>query len=71
MILDKLELIELTGRRVKSAQVRALRYMGIEHRMRPDGSIAVLKAHVEQLLGATNPTVNRRTEEIEPNWSAM
>lgn len=69
MILDKYELIELTGRRVKSAQVRVLRYMGIEHRMRPDGSVAVLKAHVEQVLGATNKKPYVR--EVEPNWSAI
>ena len=71
MFLNREELIELTGRRVKSAQVRVLRYMGIEHRIRPDGSVAVLKAHVEQVLGISQTTERYRREQVEPNWDAM
>ena len=48
MFLTKEELQELTGRTRRDAQVAALRSMGIEHRIRPDGSPAVLRAHVEQ-----------------------
>lgn len=69
MILTNSELIELTGRRVKSAQVRVLRFMGIEHKIRPDGSVAVLRAHVDKIMGAHDSV--RREVEIEPNWSAM
>lgn len=71
MILTQEELIELTGMRVKSAQVRVLRYMGIEHRLRPNGSVAVLKAHVEQVLGVTYKKTERPRAEVEPNWGAM
>jgi hypothetical protein len=71
MILNREELIELTGRRVKSAQVRALNYMGIEHRIRPDGSVTVLKAHVEQVLGISQKTERYRREQVEPNWDAI
>lgn len=69
MILTHAELVELTGRRVKTAQVRVLRFMGIEHKLRPDGSVAVLRAHVDQAMGASDG--DRRQVEVEPNWSAM
>lgn len=69
MILTNTELRELTGRRVKSAQVRVLRFMGIEHKIRPDGSVVVLRAHVDQIMGASDGA--RRQVEVEPNWSAM
>lgn len=49
--LDSTEMAELTGRVRSDAQVRALRHMGIEHRVRPDGKVAVLRSHVEQVLG--------------------
>jgi hypothetical protein len=69
MILTHTEVVELTGRRVKSAQVRVLRFMGIEHKLRPDGSVAVLRAHVDQAMGAHDNA--KRPVEFEPNWSAM
>jgi hypothetical protein len=68
MILDINEVIALTGRQRKDAQIRALRYMGIEHRIRPDGTVAVLKAHVEQSLGLKEASV---IKESEPDWSAI
>lgn len=70
MILTDTELADLTGRRRKDAQVRVLRFMGIEHRIRPNGSVAVLKAHVEQVLGISYETERRRAE-VEPNWGAI
>jgi hypothetical protein len=70
MFLDRDELVELTGRRRSDAQVRTLCAMGIEHRVRPDGSVAVLLAHVEQLFGATAP-VRRQEQNAEPDWSAL
>lgn len=51
MFLSDEEIAELTQRHRKPAQVRVLTFMGIDHRLRPDGSVAVLKAHVERLLG--------------------
>jgi hypothetical protein len=72
MFLTADELIELTGRRRHDAQALALRSMGIEHRLRPDGTVVVLRAHVEQLLGvvaAREPSSAHGTEE--PDWSAM
>jgi Domain of unknown function (DUF4224) len=70
MFLDSDELIELTHRRRSDAQIRMLRAMGIEHRIRADGSVAVMRAHIEKLFGAVTPS-ERRERNSEPNWSAM
>lgn len=70
MFLDRDELIHLTGRTRKDAQVRVLRFMGIEHRLRPDGSVAVLRRHVESLLGATD-SIDPEERRVEPNWAAI
>lgn len=68
MFLDEVELVSLTSRKRKRAQVHCLRMMGVEHRVRPDGSIAVLRAHVELLFGAQAPT-DRALGHAEPDWS--
>ena len=69
MILTDEELKDLTGRSRKPRQIQVLRFMGIEHRIRPDGSVAVSRTHVEQVLGAH--VQSRKVVEIEPNWSAI
>ena len=69
MFLTAAELRELTGRIQKNAQAEALRHMWIEHKLRPDGSVAVLRAHVERSLGLNEAVKNMKT--IEPNWSAL
>ena len=51
MFLRNDEIVALTNRQRSAAQVRALRTMGIEHRIRPDGTVAILRSHVEHLLG--------------------
>ena len=51
MFLRNEEVVALTNRQRAAAQVRALRTMGIEHRVRPDGTVAILRSHVEHLLG--------------------
>lgn len=47
------ELRELTACRRSDAQRRALEFMGIPFRVRPGGSLAVLRQHVESMPGAT------------------
>ncbi|PMS14135.1 DUF4224 domain-containing protein [Trinickia caryophylli] len=42
--------------------------MGVHHKVRPDGSIAVLRAHVERLFG--EKPKNDDPPEREPDWSA-
>lgn len=70
LFLEADELYGLTQRRRRDAQVRMLRSMGVEHRVRADGSVAVLRAHVEELFGA--PQVTRLGKrETEPDWSAV
>jgi len=69
MFLSKFEIETLTGRVRKDAQVRVLRFMGIEHRVRPDGTVAVLRSHVERALGG-HINVDKKAE-IEPNWGAL
>lgn len=46
-VLTPQELETLTGKRRPSAQSRALDFMGVFYRKRPDGSLAVLASHVE------------------------
>lgn len=72
MFLTQNQLIELTGFKRSGAQLRALRYLGIEHKRRVDGSLVVLKAHVEQALGllTTDKTLNK-PKKATPNWSSL
>ena len=70
MFLDPDEIAELTSRVQRAAQVKVLRFMGIEHRVRPDASIAVLRAHVEKIFGAA-PATTRKTTPKEPDWEAL
>jgi len=41
-ILNREEVIRLTGKRTRPAQARILRHMGIDFRTRPDGEIIVV-----------------------------
>ncbi len=69
MFLTSDEIQALTGKKFRSAQSDALRFMGIEHKLRPDGSIAVLKSHVEKEFGGIVPAKSER--KVEPDWSAI
>lgn len=63
------EIVELTGKKRYSSQRKALNVMGISHVVRPDGSIAVMRAHVEKIFGAQ--LSERKKKPVEPNWSAV
>ena len=70
LCLTPLEICHITGRKRRPSQIRTLRFMGIEYRVRPDGSILVSRAHVEKLLDGDS--VKRRIKKhAEPNWSAI
>lgn len=61
------ELSQLTGKTRPSAQLRALRFMAIDHKRRPDGSIVVLRSQVEAPCGeGAGASPVKRTE---PNWN--
>ena len=68
MFLTSDELFQLTGKRQSAAQVRALRFMGIEHKIRPDGSVAVLEAHVKAEMGLSSDAP-KATKEWTPRWN--
>lgn len=70
MFLNDDELVALTKRTRSDAQIRALRFMGIEHKIRPDGSVAVLRAHVETTFGQTQLN-GCNVKQVQPDWSAI
>lgn len=68
MICTPAELYEITHRIRPSAQARMLRAMGIAFIPRCDGTVVVLRSHVEHLLGGAKGTTIKTTE---PNWKAL
>jgi len=70
--LDHEEINGLTNKIRRTAQAKALRAMGIEHKVRPDGSIAILRGHITKVFGG-NPTesTRKKTNEAGPNWAAI
>lgn len=70
IFLSLTEVIDLTHRRTRNSQVSALRQMGIDHKVRPDGSLVVLRAHIEKTFGATLAT-GKIKKKSEPDWSAL
>lgn len=70
MFLTPDELIEMTGRKQMRAQAIALTHLDIIHKIRADGKPLVLRAHVEQLLGAGVAPRAKAEPDFEPNWAA-
>lgn len=70
MFLSEDEIQYLTGKKRRSSQRPILNSMGITHKVRPDGSLVVLRSHVEAVLGGQALTQQKR-EEPEPNWDAL
>lgn len=66
MFLTPQQVAILTGKVYPSAQIRALREMGIDHIVRPDGKPVVLRSAVEPL---ERVTVEARA--IEPDFSVF
>jgi hypothetical protein len=58
------EIRELTGKQKYFAQVKVLRFMAMDHRRRPDGSIVVLRSSLAP-NGSAKPPVAR----TQPNWN--
>lgn len=59
MFLTEEEIRELTNRKQRCSQAMVLRALGITHKVRADGSLVVLRAHVEQELGYRSPPLRR------------
>lgn len=69
MFLSEGDLKQLTGKQQRSAQVRALRSMGITHKIRPDGFPLVAQTHLLMSLdGLPKESTNK---EVKPNWDAI
>lgn len=64
------DIATLTGRQRGDAQVRALKFMGVEHRVRPDGKVIVLRAHIESVFGIA-PTPNKKVKEYTLDLSTI
>lgn len=66
------EIHSLTDRTRRHAQVKVLRSMGIEHKVRPDGGIAVLRAHITKVFDGIGETASRKHQKTSaPNWLAI
>lgn len=70
LVLSDTEIVELTRKRRPSAQVRALRHLGIDHKQRADGSILVARSHFEDLHKATSSS-KMLPKRTEPDWSKV
>lgn len=67
MFLDEDEVKQLTKRIQHQAQAKMLRSLGLTFKIRSDGSLLVLRAHVEKELGGASDG-KRIKKEVEPNW---
>ncbi len=65
LTLTKDELEELTHFKRYSAQQRALNNMGIDFKVRPDGTIAVFRDSYNAGV------IAKKTKRVEPNWGAV
>ncbi|WNC91726.1 DUF4224 domain-containing protein [Paraburkholderia sp. FT54] len=62
MFLTEDDLTDLTGKCRNSARIRVLNGMCVQHKIRPDGSVAILRSHVERLFG------EKPAKPSEPEW---
>lgn len=63
MFLDDEELTQLTRKQQNAARIRVLSAIGVQHKVRPDGTIAVLRQHVEEVFG-----LKKRKKEEGSAW---
>lgn len=68
--LSREEVKALTDRTNRSSQGIVLRAMGIEHRVRPDGSVAILRAHITKVFDG-DVVIAKKTKVSSPNWDAV
>lgn len=71
MFLTDEQIVELTKRTRRASQRKVLTAMGIEHRPRPDGSLVVLRSHVEKLLDSALANAKITVKNNEPDWSKV
>lgn len=61
------EIKDLTDKTRRPSQVKVLNAMGIEHRVRPDGSVAILRAHVFKVFDDNTKSARKTTKTAGPN----
>jgi acetolactate synthase regulatory subunit len=71
LFLSQTEVVLLTGRTVRPSQVKALKTMGIEHKVRPDGSVAILRSHIEKVFDGQTQNNPKKQHQPTVNWDAM
>lgn len=71
--LSAKEIKALTGKTWRSNQQRELEHMHILHAVRIDGSIAVLREHVEMYLLRRQSVTTKSSSKksLTPNWEAI
>lgn len=69
MFLTQDEIAELTNRVHRKSQRAVLNALGIVYKVRPDGSLAVARAHVDKEFGVAEG--KKKAKEKEPNWGAL
>lgn len=69
IFLEEEEIRQLTGRKARSAQATTLKSMGIAHKVRADGSLVVLRSHIEKTLDGLPE--KSRVKEWQPDWSSL
>lgn len=65
------EIQDLTNKSRRPSQVKALNAMGIEHKVRPDGSVAILRAHITKVFDGAPDAAAKRVNTPGPNWDAI
>lgn len=68
MFLNNEQLRNLTNKQRPSAQARVLREMTIRHGIRPDGSLVVMEAAVDAVLG---PGASAKLRKSAPDFGAV
>ena len=75
MFLTAEELQDLTKKNHRAAQIQVLSHLGIDHKQRPDGSLVVLRSHVEDILQNRKKRNGSSSEEkkniVGPNWKFL
>lgn len=67
LFLSPEQIYALTHRRRSTAQAKALRMMGVQFKVRPDGTVAVATGHYEKLFGVA-PGASSQEADFTFNW---
>lgn len=70
MFLNKKELYELTDRKRVDAQIKELHKLEITFRLRGNGTIAVLREHVQREFGGKIETT-KKVVPFKLNWDGL